>query len=129
MTSPQSPLAHFRAELYQTLGLRRDGLFDLLDALLTNERVTSLVRLSLSPAFRRGWPSLFDALTDGSLDRAALQQRWVRTLPALPPEQRPLWALDGSTWPRPEAKTSPGRTCCRFVTPGIPESGIIPGWW
>ena len=42
--------------------------------------------------------------------------------------QRLLWAIDGSTWPRPEAKTSPDRTCCRFVTAGIPESGIKTGW-
>ena len=128
MTSPQSPLAHFRAECYQTFGLRRDARFDLLDALLTSERVTSLIRLSLSPVFRRGWPSLFDALSDGSCDQAALQRLWVQTLPAPPPDTRPLWALDGSTWPRPEAKTSPARTCCRFVTAGIPESGIMPGW-
>jgi DDE superfamily endonuclease len=128
MTTPQSPLAHFRAECYQTFGRRRDSLCDLLDAVLTSERVSSLVRLSLAPVFRRGWPSLFDALTDGRLDLAALRRLWVRTLPAPPPDQRVLWALDGSTWPRPEAKTSPERTCCRFVTAGIPESGIMPGW-
>jgi hypothetical protein len=126
MTHPQHALAHFRAECYQTFGLRRDSLFDLLDAVLTSDRVTSLVRLSLEPVFRRGWPSLFDALTDGTLDLAALRRLWVRTLPV--GERRPLWVIDGSTWPRPEAKTSPERTCCRFVTPGIPESGIMPGW-
>jgi len=35
MTTPQSPLAHVRAELYQTFGLRRDALHDLLDAVPT----------------------------------------------------------------------------------------------
>lgn len=128
MTTPQSPLAHFRAECYQTFGLRRDSLWDLLDAVLTSERVSSLVRLSLPPAFRRGWASVFDALSDGTLDLAALQHLWVQTLPAPPADTRPLWALDGSTWPRPAARTSPERTCCRFVTAGIPESGIMPGW-
>jgi hypothetical protein len=126
MTLPQSPLAHFRAELYQTFGLRRDALTDLLDALLTGDHVPSLVRFSLEAAFRRGWSSLFDALSDGTLDPAALQRLWVQTLPS--PDACPLWVIDGSTWPRPEAKTSPERTCCRFVTPGIPESGIMPGW-
>jgi hypothetical protein len=128
MTTPQVPLAHFRAECYQTFGRRRDSLFDLLDAVLTTEHPASLVRLSLAPGFRRAWPSLFDALSDGEIDHAALGRVWVRHLPPPAPDTRPLWALDGSTWPRPEARTSPERTCCRFVTAGIPESGIVPGW-
>jgi hypothetical protein len=36
--------------------------------------------------------------------------------------------LDGSVWPRPEAKTSPERTWGRLVTGGTPESGIIESW-
>ena len=128
MTTPQSPLAHVRAELYQTFGLRRDAIHDLLDAVLTSDRATSLVRLSLAPAFRRRWPSLFDALTDGTVDVAARRRLWVRSLPVPPSGTRVLWAIDGSTWPRPEAKSSPERTCCRFVTAGNPESGIMPGW-
>lgn len=128
MTTPVSPLAHFRAELYQTFGRRRDALFDLLDAVLTGERVTSLVRVSLAPAYARRWPSIFDALTDGRLDAGALRRLLVRTLPRPASDRRELWALDGSGWPRPEAKTSPERTYTRFVTPGIPESGIVDGW-
>ncbi|MBA3415271.1 MAG: transposase, partial [Chloroflexia bacterium] len=91
-------------------GLRRDALWDLLDAVLTADRVTSLVRLSLAPAFRRRWPSLFDALTDGRLDDAALRRLWTRSLPPPAAGIRTLWAIAGSTWPRPEAKTSPDRT-------------------
>ena len=127
-TTPTRPLARFRAELYQSLALRRDALADLLDAVLTGERITSLVRCSLSPCFQRRWPSLFDALSDGRLDPDALTCLWMRTLPSPPPGRRLLWAIDGSTWPRPEARTSPERTCCRYVTAGIPESGILPGW-
>ena len=57
-TSTSPPLARFRAELYQNvLGLRRDALCELLDAVLSGERATSLVRHSLSPGFRRGWAS------------------------------------------------------------------------
>lgn len=129
MTSPQSPLAPFRAELYQTFGRRRDAVFDLLDAVLTGERVQSLVRLSLAPSYQRGWSSVFDALADGTLNVLALRRRLVAYLPAPPaPPARELWALDGSGWPRPEARTSPDRTYVRFVTPGIPESGIVDGW-
>jgi hypothetical protein len=110
------------------LGLRRDGLCELLDAVLTGEGATSLVGHSLSPAFRRGWAAICDALSDGSLDVPALQRLLAQTLPAALVEDRLLWALDGSLWPRPEAKPSPERTWGRFVTGGTPVSGIVGGW-
>jgi hypothetical protein len=123
------PLARFRAELYQSgLGLRRDALCELLDAVLTGDRATSLVRHSLAPCFRRGWAAACDALADGALDLVALQRLFAQTLPAAPVEGRLLWALDGSVWPRPAAKTSPERTWGRFVTGGTPQSGIIGAW-
>jgi DDE superfamily endonuclease len=128
-TTPSRPLARFRAELYQTvLGRRRDALCDLLDAVLTGDHATSLVRHTLVPAFRRRWASAPDALSDGSLDLAALRRLFVHFLPPPPPAQRPLWVIDGSLWPRPEAKTSPARTWGRFVTAGTPESGIVGAW-
>ncbi len=46
-------LRHFREELYDDLGLRQDSLFELLDAVLTTAQRITLVRLSLSTAFRR----------------------------------------------------------------------------
>lgn len=128
MTNPSSPLAHFRAESYQTFGLRRDSLFDLHDAILTSGPVTSLVRLSLEPVFRRQWASIFDALTEGTLNESALRRLWTRFLPPPLAGDRVLWVIDGSTWPRPAAKTSAERTHCRFTTAGTPESGIMPGW-
>jgi hypothetical protein len=128
-TTPASPLARFRAELYQSvLGLRRDALCELLDAVLTGDRATSLVRSSLAPCFRRGWASAADALSDGSLDVAALRRLVAQHNPPPRLGRRELWVLDGSLWPRPAAKTSPERTWGRFVTGGRPESGIVGGW-
>jgi len=128
MSQPPLALAHFRAECYQAFGLRRDTLSDLLDAVLTGDRVSSLVQLSQSPLFRRKWSSLFDALDAGRLDRVALQQVLGRWLPIPAPQQRPLWAIDGSSWPRPEAVTSSQRTCVRVVQAGTPQSRITGGW-
>lgn len=128
-TTPATPLARFRAELYQSvLGLRRDALCDLLDAVLVGDGATSLVRHSLAAVFRRGWASACDALADGSLAVPALLRLFAQTLPVPVVEGRVLWSLDGSIWPRPNAKTSAERTWGRFVTGGTPESGIVEGW-
>lgn len=129
-TSPTSPpLARFRADLYQrVLGLRRDALCELLDAVLTGERAESLVRHSLAPCFRRGWSSAPDALSDGSLDVPALRHLFAATMPEAVVEGRLLWALDGTIWPRPAAKTCPARTWGRWTGSGLPESGIVGCW-
>lgn len=128
-TPTSSLLARFRTELYQSgLGMRRDGLFELLDAVLTGAGATSLVRHSLAPCFRRGWAAACDALSDGSLDLAAVRRLVAQMMPPALVEDRLLWVLDGSLWPRPAAKTSPARTWGRFVTGGTPESGIVGGW-
>jgi hypothetical protein len=68
-------LRHFRQALYDDLGLRQDSLFELMDAALTAAQRSTLVRLSLTAAFRRRWPSTCDALADGFID-----VRVVRTL-------------------------------------------------
>jgi hypothetical protein len=128
-TSASPPLARFRAELYQSvLGLRRDALCELVDAVLSGERAESLVRLSLAPGFRRTWSSATDALADGSLDVAALRRLYARHTPVPAAGQRELWVLDGTVWSRPVAKTCPERTWGRFVTGGTPQSGIVGGW-
>lgn len=127
--TPASPLARFRGELSQSvLGLRRDALCAVLDAVLSGEGATSLVRRSLTPGCQRGWASRCDALSDGSLDLGALRRLFAAALPPPPPDQRALWVIDGTHWPRPAAQTSPERTLGRFVTGGSPQSGIIGGW-
>jgi hypothetical protein len=129
-TTPTSPpLARFRRQLYQdVLGLRRDALCELLDAVLSGDRATSLVRHSLTPGCQRGWASLCDALSDGRIDVGALRRLFVQTLPQPRAGERPLWVIDGTLWPRPAAKSSAERTLGRFVTGGTPQSGIMAGW-
>lgn len=138
-------MARFRVALYATaLGHRKDSLCDLLDAVLTADGPATLVRLSLAPGFRRRWPSVSDALDGGELHVDAVRALLVRHLPhrsppALPPAAggaplpardalRPVWAADGSTWPRPQAKTSPERTWGRQVHAGLPQDGVVPAW-
>ncbi len=108
--------------------MRQDALFELLDAVLTGPGPTSLVRHSLAPAFRRRWASACAALSDGSLDPAALRRLALETLPPVAAGDRPLWVVDGSPWLRPDARTSPERTYGRAVTGGKPAQCVVPAW-
>ena len=64
----------FRNSLYNCLHRRADALFELADALLTTEAVPSPVHLSLQPSHRRGWGSLYNALSHGRIDAQALRR-------------------------------------------------------
>lgn len=121
-------LQQFRQELYRTLGRRRDALFELLDAALVAPARATLVRLSLAAPFRRRWPSACDALADGQIHPARCRTVLQAHLPEPPVPARPLWAGDGTVWPRPAAKTSPARTYGHFASPGIPQDSLIVGW-
>jgi DDE superfamily endonuclease len=128
-TTPTSPaLEQFRLAAYQTLGPRKDSLFELMEAALVSPGPGTLVRLSVAPVFRRGWPSAPDALADGAVDADACCHLVQTAALALPPDGRPVWALDGTVWPRPAAATSPARTYGHRTSPGIPQSGVVPAW-
>jgi DDE superfamily endonuclease len=129
LTTPAShPLEHFRRAAYQALGHRKDSLFELMEAALATAGPGTLVRLSLAPVFRRGWPSATDALADGAVDADRCRQVVQTALLEHPPDGRPVWALDGTIWPRPAAATSAERTYGHRTTPGIPQTGVVPGW-
>src|SRR5437588_12582344 len=99
-------LRQFRAGVYDCFDLRRDALFELLDAATVAGLVPSLAYLSLPPVHRRRWGSLYDALAAGSLQAAALRE----LMAGYPLDDgQPIYALDTSVWPRDDAETSPGR--------------------
>lgn len=127
-TPAPDPLGQFRLAAYQTLGSRKDSLFELMEAALATPGPGTLVRLSLAPVFRRGWPSAPDALADGAVDADRCRELVQTTLLTLPPDGRPIWVVDGTVWPRPAARTSPERTDGHRTSPGIPQSGVVPAW-
>ena len=121
-------LRSFRRELYDALGLRQDSLFELMDAVLSAPERRPLVRLSLCPCFRRRWSSTCDALADGSLDVKTLRALFQAQVPLPAPGERPVWAVDGTHWPRPAAATSAARTWEYRPLPGKPQQGVVPAW-
>ena len=128
-TEELATLIGFRQELYDGLGLRQDSLFELVDAVLTASQRSTLVRLSLTAAFRRLWSSTCDALADGSVDVSALRSLFTRTLAdSAVVDGRPLWVIDGTNWPRPAARTSADRTWEYRPLPGWPQNGVVPAW-
>lgn len=100
-------LIEFRQAVYQHgLTKQRDAQFELLDALLLSPPIRSFPELSLSPVFRRQWPSAYSAVEAGHQDVAWLRQLWCSQVPI---QGVQLFALDTSGWPRPSAPTLPDR--------------------
>jgi hypothetical protein len=96
-------LIEFRQAVYWNgFSARRDALFNLVDALLAQGSVSSFAMLSQAEQFERKWPSLYAAVEDGQLDEA-----WLRKYLAQQVLEQDIciFALDGSPWPRPRAKT------------------------
>ena len=99
-----SQIKQFRQELYEVFDLRADALMELLDALSSTPHARSVAELSLSPFFRRGYGSTYDAIVhlfQASDPKTAKEERqvWeqkllrlkVRYLPS--PQQRKFWLL------------------------------------
>lgn len=100
-------LIQFRQAAYRCLGKARDAQFELTDAVMLTAAARSFAELSLSPVFRRLWPSLYEAIQDGSPDRAGLLRLYAAQIPLLP---RVLLAGDHTAWPRLSARTLRDRT-------------------
>jgi hypothetical protein len=121
-------LQWFRHELYHCFTRAADALFDLSDALLTEPNARSFVELSEAASFQRAWPSLYQALEDGRIDRTALVRLFVAALPTRLGGTRLLLGLDTSSILRPDALTSADRTL--VYRPNLPKDAtpVGPGW-
>src|SRR4030042_5123702 len=98
---------NFRQATYDRLGLARDSLFELGDAVLLSPPVRSFPELTLSPVFRRKWSSSYEAIEDGRPPRIALLHLYLDALGNIP---RPILAGDHTAWPRLTAPTLRDRT-------------------
>jgi hypothetical protein len=128
MPMPPSPLVRlgaFRDQLHACFPRRADALFELGDALLCAQAVSSLPHLSLEPACRRGWGGIYAALARGRIDIDRLRDLLAGSLPL---DDRPVFAVDVTTWPRCDAECPPERGY--YYHPSRHSAGqpIIAGW-
>ena len=123
-------LRFFRDSFYRCLNRRADALFELTDALLTAGSVPSPPHLSLTAVHRRGWGSLYAALSVGCMDEGGLRGLLARH-PLGDGDQGgpPIYAVDVSVWPRCDAEASPERGYYRYH-PSRHSAGqpIVAGW-
>jgi DDE superfamily endonuclease len=118
-------LRAFRTAVHACFHRRADALFELTDALLAAESVTSLPHVSLQAAHRRGWGSLYDALAEGHLDVATLRTLLNRHVAS---DEHPVYAIDLSVWPRCDAETSPERGYSYHPSRHSAGQPIVAGW-
>ena len=101
-------LMQVRHQTWQSFPRAADALFELADALTCESTARSLPELSLSPHFRRQWPSVYAALQDGKIESQRWSQIWTAAL--LSEHEGPVWiSIDATSIARPEAETSPDR--------------------
>ena len=119
-------LIEFRQTVYdQILTTGRDSQFEAVDALLLKGRVASFPWLSTAGSFRRKWPSLYDALEQGQQDVAGLQPHLVEQVAQ---HGIQFWSLDGSAWPRLQARSLPERQYVYAPGRGFNGKPVVPGY-
>jgi hypothetical protein len=121
-------LHRFRLSLYGCFDRRADALFELTDALLTAGVVPSPVHLSLQASHRRGWGSLYAALSRGRIDEGAVRELVAHRPLAEEDRTPPVYAVDVSVWSRCDAEASPERGF--YYHPSRHSAGqpIVAGW-
>ena len=116
-------LIEFRQGVYQQgLTRARSAQFELVDALLLSRFIRSFPELSLSPLFRREWPSAYTAIKEGKQDREWLEARFVAHVPK---QGKQVFALDDTAWPHTAAQTLADRQYIRGCTRAVNGSMVI----
>jgi len=120
-------LRGFRQDVYAAMTARADGLFELVDAMLCDDRpVHGLAGLSLAPEHRRGHGGLYDAVNHGRIEIGRLRRTLAGlSIPRM--DGQITLAVDISPWPRPAAVTSPQRLYCHRSGRGD-DAQMVPGW-
>lgn len=116
-------IINFRQDVYQDgLTRARDAQFELVDAMLLSRFIRSFPELSLSPVFRREWPSAYAAIEEGQQDREWLEEYFMAQIPQ---QGMQVFSLDDTAWPHTAARTLADRQYIRGCTQAIDGSIVI----
>lgn len=119
-------IIEFRQAIYeQFFGKRRDALFEAWDAMLIQGTLTSFPVLSLNTVFQRKWHSLYKALEKGEIDSDGLTNHLSQMVPQ---EGVCYYALDGTGWPRPRARTMDDRQYVYLPTSAVNGGSVCVGY-
>jgi hypothetical protein len=129
VSQPLNDLHTVRDSLYRCFERRADALFELADALLTAAgTVPSPVHLSLVPAHRRGWGSLYAALSRGRIEEGPLRELLARHTSAGEATHALVYAVDVSVWSRCDAEAGPGQGYYYHPSRHLAGQPIVDGW-
>lgn len=121
-------LKEFRHAMYGCFQRAKDGLFNTMDALITEDRAQSFPELSLSPSFVRQWPSLYEAFEDGRIDVKRLRKVLAQYAPR-PSAGHYMWtAIDTSNIARPCSRTSADRSAIHVHNLPECQKPVTFGW-
>src|SRR5260370_28448305 len=122
-------LGSMRQQMYVCFERSRDALFNLCDALVSEQQARSLPDLSLSVFFQRRWPSVYEALQDGRINVERLREVCVQALLEGKPTQEPIWiGLDSSSIERLGAERSWDRGMIHGPNPPHATTPLSAGW-
>jgi hypothetical protein len=96
----------------------------LLDALLLSRAVRSFPELTLHPVFHRQWHSAYMAIEDGDQDRDWLEETFRQLVPITDPC---IFALDGTDWPHPQARTLADRQHVHCASAAVNGGDVVVG--
>ena len=116
-----------RQQIWGCFSYSADALCELIDALASSPSARSLPELSLSASFRRKWPSVYEALSDGRVDSQRWSQIWTEAL--LVGHSGPVWvSVDSTSIERAFTETSADRGM--ISVPNLPHATkpVNVGW-
>jgi hypothetical protein len=106
-------------------GKQRDALSEVVDAICLTETISSFPMLSLCQSFQRQWHSLYKAVERGTIEDGWLSRHLAQQVPL---EGIQYYALDGSAWPRPRARTMDDRQYIYHPTAAVNGASICIGY-
>jgi hypothetical protein len=116
-------LTEFRQAVYEHgLSQAKDAQFELMDALLLSGPIRSFAELSLSPVFRRQWPSVYAAIEHGGQDQEWLEASFIEQVPK---QGVQVFSLDGTDWPHPSARALADRQYLHASTRAVHASIVV----